>query len=354
MEYGSIFDARANAGFEAGNADFLRAEWRLYRSGRDAIKALARIADRTRVLLPALCCSSMILPFVQNGYEPVFYRLRKDLRGDEADVRAKLRDGDLLLYLPYFGVRPFSDAFLRELRGRGVLLVEDRTQDILVPRGEAGFTPDATLASLRKWAFLPEGGMLQTGLGSCPAREDRAFGDQCRQAMEKKTRYLESWEPALKQEFLEQFHSASALLDRDGEPASMSGAYWEIANKLDFGAIYELRRRNLLHLQKKLRPLRDAGKLDFLSETPEESTLYFPILLEERDAIQRAMADKKIYCPVIWPEPPEAAGACPVSHYVTQHMLALPVDQRYGNLEMDFFADCLMAILNSSTGEQKK
>lgn len=354
MEYGSIFDARSNAGFTAENVDFLKSDWQLYRSGRDALKALARIAGRQRVLLPDLCCASMIRPFTLNGYEVEFYRLRKDLRGDEEQLRTLAQKGDLLLYMPYFGVRPFADDFLKELRKKGVLLAEDRTQDIVVPREDGGFVPDATVASLRKWACLPEGGMLQTTLGSCPAREDPAFGDQCREAMEKKADYMKSWEPVLKEAFLAQYHRAEELLDADGEPVVMSGTYREIAARLDFGAVYEARLRNVLHLQKELRPLRDAGKLDFLSETPEASCLYLPILLEDRDAVQRAMAERKVYCPVIWPQPAEVTNPGAASRRVTQHMLALPIDQRYSNLETDYFCDCLMQILNSGMGEGSK
>ena len=84
-----------------------------------------------------------------------------------------------------------------------------------------------------------------------------------------------------------------------------------------------------------------AGRLRFLSDSPADSALYLPILLEDRDRVQRAMAEEKIYCPVIWPEPEAAAGVCPVSHAVTKHMLALPCDQRYGEPDMDFFADAL-------------
>ena len=161
MEYGSIFETGSNAAFARAGSGFLRADWQLFRSGRDAMKALARAAGRKRVLLPALCCESMLVPFAQSGYELVFYRLREDLRGDETDVLNKLRDGDMFLYLSYFGVKPFSDAFLESLRagGKNLLLAEDRTQDLIVPRPENGFQPDAMVASLRKWAALPEGGV---------------------------------------------------------------------------------------------------------------------------------------------------------------------------------------------------
>ena len=134
MEYGSEFHWGANAPYlREADTGFVQPDWRLMRSGRDALKALAKLAGRTRVLLPALCCESMLVPFRLAGYEIVLYRLTEELRADEADVSEKLRDGDLLLTMPYFGIRPFRDAFLQSLResGRGILIAEDRTQDAL-------------------------------------------------------------------------------------------------------------------------------------------------------------------------------------------------------------------------------
>ena len=94
MEYGSEFHWGANAPWlRDTDTGFVRADWRLMRSGRDALKALAQLAGRKRVLLSALCCESMLVPFQLAGYELVFYRLTEALCADEADVSEKLRDG---------------------------------------------------------------------------------------------------------------------------------------------------------------------------------------------------------------------------------------------------------------------
>ena len=346
-EYGSIFDWNANRGFERPDAGFVQADWQLCRSGRDAMKALARWAGRRRVLLPALCCESMIVPFALNGYETLFYRLNEDLTADTADLAEKLRDGDLLLYMSYFGIRPFSDAFLRQLRGSGrdILLVEDRTHDVIVPRPAERFRPDATVASLRKWAALPEGGMLRLAGEAPMGIPEGAFGEACRAAMEKKSRYLESGDPALKREFLEQYRTAEHWLDTSAEPAAMGEESRELLRKLDAGAVYEARRENVRALTQRLSLLAEEGRLRFLSPNPESSTLYLPLLLDRRGEVQRAMAEKGVYCPVIWPEPPQAAGICPNAHYTVEHMLALPCDQRYDTGNMAFIADCLTEIV---------
>lgn len=350
MEYGSEFDWKSNdALFSDTPQGFVQDDWQLYRSGRDAMKAAARIIGGRRVLLPALCCESMILPFAANGYDVDFYRLNPDLTGDEAYVREKLTDGTVLLYMRYFGIRPFTDEFLRSLREsvRGITLIEDRTHDVIVPRGEERFAPDAVLASLRKWAALPEGGMLRTGMGSCAADADARFGDTRREVMETKVRYLETWEPELKKEFLNKLHSAERLLDESGKPCGMSAEYEALLRCIDFTALLARRRANVARLKERLAAL-GGTRLRFLSRHPEESTLYFPVYLENRGEIQRAMAQRGVYCPVIWPEPEAARGACAVSRYVTEHMLALPCDQRYTPEDMDFIADTLIEALEKT------
>ena len=346
MEYGSEFDLFSN---EAVRGVWeIPENWQLFRSGRDALRAFARLAGRRRVLMPALCCSSMILPFRQNGYEVGFYRLRENLTADREDLREKLRDGDVLLYMRYFGIRPFPDAFFEELRAAcpDVLFLEDRTHDILIPRTRGGFVPDATAASLRKWAALPEGGMLETGLGTAPAATDTAYGDLRFAAMEKKSVYLRDGGEDLRREYREMLRRAEGLLDLDGEPVQMAPRYRKLLTGLDPAKILAARRRNLRRLRERLSDLFGSGELCLMTDAPEDSGLYLPVLVQNRDAVQRELIRRRLYCPAaIWPEPPEAAGVCPVSHRVTEDMLSLLCDQRYTEADMDYLAENLIEIM---------
>ena len=351
IEYGGeLFDMSSNRPFTGADQKLIPSDWQLYRSGRDALMAFARLADRKRVLMPALCCSSMVLPFLQSGWEVAFYRLKPDLSADETDVSGKLRNDDVLLYMRYFGIRPFSDVFLEEQRRRGVLLLEDRTHDIWNPRGD-DFQPDAVAASLRKWAALPEGGMLQTSLGTCPAAADPRYGDLRLEAMEKKSRALTAGDEQQNREARAENQRAEQLLDESTEPVTMHPRYRAILEELDFSIILEARRRNLRCLRRRLSPLIENGTVRLMTETPEDSGLYLPILIENRDRIQKELIRRRLYCPAaIWPEPPEAAGACPVSHYVTEHMLSVLCDQRYTEEDMDYLADNLIEIINKYGG----
>lgn len=348
-EYGSEHHWQSRQGFEGVTRRREIYAWRFYRSGRDALKQVARLHRGATVLLPALCCESMILPFTLNGCPVAFYKLKPDLTGDEADVLSKAAPGTVLLYMPYFDVQPFTGDFLSRLRQSGVILLEDRTQDIIVGR-PAAFLPDYTVASIRKWAALPEGGILKTAAVLPRVAADSRFGALRRQAMEEKGTYLENGDAELKQDFLEKFHEAEALLDESGQPVSMSMENRAYMENIDFALVLSARRRNAAVLERALEALTAAGTIRPLCKSETTAGLYYPILLENRDAVQQALARRNIYCPVIWPIPAQAQGICENSETTAAHILALPCDQRYTERDMLHIAEELKTIL-TQTGE---
>ena len=346
-EYGSEHHWQSRQGFEGVTRRREIYAWRFYRSGRDALKQVARLHRGATVLLPALCCESMILPFTLNGCPVAFYKLKPDLTGDEADVLSKAAPGTVLLYMPYFDIQPFTADFLAQLRQNGEVLLEDRTQDIIVGR-PAPFLPDYTVASIRKWAALPEGGILKTAAVLSRAGADGRFGALRRQAMEEKGLYLENGDAGLKQDFLAKFHEAEALLDESGEPVAMSMENRAYLENIDFARVLAARRRNAQVLEQALAEPVSAGKLRPLCNSENTAGLYYPILLENRDAVQQALARQNIYCPVIWPIPAQAQGVCETCEATAAHILALPCDQRYSEQDMATIAETLKAII---TGE---
>lgn len=343
-EYGSEHHWQSRTAYITGSGGLEPEDWSFYRSGRDAMKQVAAMHRGGRVLLPALCCESMILPFEKNGCAVEFYRLKPDLTGDGEDVLKKLGPGCILLYMTYFDVRPFSQAFLEKLRALGVFLLEDRTQDIIVRRREE-FLPDATVASLRKWAAMPEGGLLKTEAALPPAETDGRFARLRLEAMGEKGDYLELGIPEMKRDFLKKLHEADELLDESGKPVALSQENLRYIEKLDFEKILEQRRRNCSVLRRELEAEAEAGLLRFMGSGEDTAGLYLGVLLEKRDAVQKFMAENSVYCPVIWPVPEQAVGVCENCEYIAGHMLALPCDQRYGQEDMEHIAAVLKAAL---------
>lgn len=343
-EFGSEYDWQANRDFLLPQGS-LFADAQKYRSGRDALKAVAAEMARryAYVLLPALCCESMVSPFIRYGFKPVFYRLNKDYTADLADVQSKLNDSTILLYASYFGIDPFSPEQLSDLQKAfpDALFLEDRTQDILIPR-TGGFAPDVTIASIRKWTAIGDGGLLWSSKYTFDSGvTDTRFAHMRKTAMAQKSRYLENGDAALKDSYRHLLGEASQLLDEDSTVYAMTEESAALLARLDLPKMLSLRQENakvlLTHLE---------GKLPLITKQPERSTLYFPILVDEQGYLQSALAKKGIYCPVIWPVPKEADGVCPVAHYTADHMLGVPCDHRYTPEDMVWIAQEIVRVLD--------
>jgi hypothetical protein len=69
-----------------------------------------------------------------------------------------------------------------------------------------------------------------------------------------------------------------------------------------------------------------------------------PILVENRDEVQKKLAQRGVYAPVLWPISDEARRVCEVSAYVSDRMLSLPIDQRYNYDDIEDIASIVLSI----------
>ena len=164
--------------------------------------------------------------------------------------------------------------------------------------------------------------------------------------MKQKSLYLSDGAEEIKVGYRNMLQLASETLDKNSDAYVISPQSEKILMQIDFEKILSKRQENVIALQSLLDTAVQQGKIAYITHKPEESTLYFPILVKNRDVLQKKLAEQKIYCPVIWPIPFEAQGICEVAEYTAKHMLALPCDQRYGVSDMEYIANALNALLD--------
>ncbi len=353
LEYGSEFDWDANRMYlkEDAQAPLIQ-DAVLVRSGRDALAAIAlkHRDEYRRVLLPALCCISMVTPFSRNGYEPVFYTLHNSLMPDLKDIRAKICGKALLVYMNYFGAPSLKPEDMERIREEGdVILVQDRTHDLLATREEKPVS-DYTVASIRKWAALADGGLLHAGCGIMnePSPDRTSLFARLRSsALEHKRIYLSTGDAGMKERFRDEFERANELLEDADACCAMSPETRELLPHIDFAAVYNKRRLNVLALSELVADI--PGVLEAV-KCPERSALYYPIHVKNRNRLQSILAEQGVYCPVIWPIPAPAIGVCKTARTVAEHMLAIPCDQRYGPEDMEYIACTLRRSMNELAG----
>ena len=70
--------------------------------------------------------------------------------------------------------------------------------------------------------------------------------------------------------------------------------------------------------------------------------LYLPVYADRRDELQAFLTKRDIYAPVLWPIGKENVNFLTNDEkYIFEHILALPIDQRYGIAEMVYIAEAL-------------
>ncbi len=62
--------------------------------------------------------------------------------------------------------------------------------------------------------------------------------------------------------------------------------------------------------------------------------LYFTIYVDDRPSLQCQLAQDAIYAPIIWPVEDKRVLINDVVKYIYDHILAIPIDQRYNSNDM--------------------
>ena len=315
-----------------------------FRSGRDALKAVAREFAPANVYMPALSCESMSMPFEMYGHRLTYYRLNKDYTADIQQLSGMLKSGSILLYFDYFGIPSLSDAQLQQLRETipGLIFVEDRTHNLIWEK-QRQFEPDYTVASLRKWINVPDGGLLwtQRKLVNREIGVDISFAQVRSEAQQLRHDYLQTGDQTKKPIFRALFSQASDILDTDRLPFAMTQYSYELVRNANWEQIRRKRAENSRYLTD---ILQTAG-ISTLGKDLPTSGLYVPLLAESRDAVQTKLSAMGIFNTVIWPLSKEKQEACPVAAYTCNHMLAAPCDQRYDTADMEYIGRQILKVI---------
>lgn len=321
------------------------------RCGRDCLKLIAQSYQNVVALIPALACDSMFTPFQMHGHEVRFYPYAPSFH-IQIDALEQLipRGGRtaLFLYMDYFGNTAITDDELTQLRRQypNLVFIEDRTHDLLIEKHRA-FHPDYTLASLRKWMNIPDGGLLW-GMGHKQMiAENTQFSQTRLRAQCMRNQFFLSGDEAVKREYRAIFSHLDELIDNP-EPYRMSAYARALAEKADWNAIRLQRQKNAEVL---LCALKQNRHIRFVQPKSGKSDLYVELLVEKRDEIQRQLSAKGVFCTIIWPLSEAQRQACPWSRYVEEHMLAAPCDQRYDEDDMRYIAGEINRVVNEVLGD---
>lgn len=340
-EYGYEYDAVLNKKMWKKAAN--RVTYELYRgaiclrSGRDALKVIAREYKPTNVYLPALSCDSMVRPFKIYGYKVKFYKYNSDYSINLESLHELIRensDSGLFIYMNYFGIESIAETDLETLKHQysELIFIEDRTHDLFEVRNNQ-FHPDFIIASLRKWINIPDGALLwaKQKLTCNDFGEDTKFMSKRLEAQCMRNEYLNTGNEMLKCKYRKIFSKVSDIMDNDSKPSRMSEYSYQLISNTEWNKILYQRKSNAERLSQML--LENNIKV---LQSNSNIRLYVPIFVENRDDIQKRLSKIGVFNTIIWPLSDVQKNKCEIAKFTEEHMLAAPCDQRYTEEDMEF------------------
>jgi len=290
-----------------------------YQSARAAFMALLQNSPAiTRVWMPYYICDSMVSPVLAAGKELAFYRI--DQRFFIED-RLNLAEGDLLLYVNYFGV---CDRNVLEL------LCTYDPKRVVIDCSQAFYSGPfnclATIYSPRKFFGVPDGGLLMTAV-SIPEPLQIDEGS-CQRATHLIKRLSFDAEAGYGD------YQAAELTLSDVAPKRISQLTSRLLRSIDYDAVRARRKRNFSALHHALGSTnRLSVDLDVIN-----GPMAYPYLPAE-GALRQQLISHRVFIATYWTEVLERVPQEGHEAKLVSNLCALPCDQRLS-------ADAVARIIN--------
>jgi hypothetical protein len=324
-------------------------------TGRSALSFVITAIERRNpkikkiALIPSFTCHTVAVPFRKMGYSLHTFQISNDLTSNITDIlEAQERTGaSIILLHRYFGFDTLLDfsTLISILNKREVVLIEDVTQCIYSRFPHSG--ADYQIGSIRKWNSVPDGGFAVCKNGHFtdkPTIQDYEFLRVKVEASYQKYYYLFE-NKGTKQEFLSKFSKAEEMLEKQESFFMISDLSMQIQSNQDTTQLVTRRRNNYKQLASSII---NIGEIRLLFPELQENVtpLFLPIYVSKRNQLQRLLCKDLIYAPIIWPKVLQDLSVCDQAEEFYEHLLCLPIDQRYDELDME---KILVAINKSIT-----
>lgn len=289
-------------------------------SGRGCISYLVELRHIAAIWLPDWMCDSVTRRFVDEGVDIKTYSIGRDFL---PVYDFEVGQDEWLYLMDYYGQLTSQDVARALEYSNGKLLV-DETQGFF----RAPWKNCDTTYTCRKWFGVSDGAYVATSDGATMSRKLPVDESHGRLGF-----VLGRFErPA--SEFFGDSQRNNELFD--DEPAKLMSPITEnLLNAINYEQVIEKRQSNWKILHKALMNVNDLHLI-----LPEGPFMY-PLLSDRAGEMREVLIKNRIYVPVLWPNVVAEGKADSVAFRYSSSILPLPVDQRYGDEEMNRILDVL-------------
>lgn len=284
-------------------------------SGRHALEYILRGIGNVRCLwIPYFTCDVVLQPLAKLEILHKFYHVNEKLEIAEA---IELGDGEYILYTNYYGVK---DSYAKTV-------VETYGNRAIVDNAQALYCPAIAshqFYSPRKFMGMPDGGLAVTCVPNTAASlpVDNSY-DRCSHLLKR----LE----LVPSEGYNDFKANSKKI-AEATLSQMSPISERIFESVDLELVKQRRRENFKILHK---ALKGTNRLDIPPMDSFACPLVYPYWTGKND-LKKKLIDSKIFVATYWPNIFEWCKPTDLEYELANHVVCIPIDQRYGKDEMEF------------------
>jgi hypothetical protein len=281
-------------------------------SGKNCLEYILLVRKYKKVYIPYYTCDVVLKPFLKLGIAYQFYHINFQF---EIAEEISLGVGEALLYTNYYGLK---QQYVEHLVGRfGKSLIVDNTQAFYAKPLEG----IDTFYTCRNFFGVPDGAYLYT---DAPPIQDLK-----RSVSYNRMEHLIKRIDLSPSEGFEDFHKNDDRLSVD-EIMLMSHFTQRMMESIDYAGVAQKRQMNYMQLHDYLK---SSNQLN-LSMCIEAVPMVYPYLSEIVDLRQHLISNK-VFIAKYWPNVIGCTKEDSVETKLTKQLLPLPIDQRYGNGEMN-------------------
>ncbi len=287
-------------------------------SGRACLRYLIRQKGIKKLLIPDFICDVVPRACTDAGVSVRRYPVGTDLR----PCAIRTDEEEWVYLVNYYG--QLSDRELQNYAERFPRLIVDNAHAYFA-RAMQGVD---TLYTCRKFLGVPDGAFLYTDAPVCELPQDES-----RDRMNFVIGRFER--PAG-----EYFEAASRNNEElPTEPRRMSALTRNLLHAVDYAQVRDRRTENFRILHGAL------GENNLLMLRDTEGAYAYPLMLRDGQKVRKRLIEQKIFVPMLWPNVTEEQPEGSAARRLTEEILPLPCDQRYGAEEMEFIIEAVRSCL---------
>lgn len=284
-------------------------------SGRNALEYILKsIPIVQRLYIPYYTCDVVLEPINKLGIPYGYYRIDGHL---ELADEIKLDKDEYLLVTNYFGIK---DAYIKKLAKQyGKQLIVDNAQALYAEPLEG----IKTIYSPRKFVGIPDGGIayIDNGLDIADMEQDVSY-NRCSHLLKRLDLGAEAG--------YNDFRANSRQLVN--QPIRrMSNLSWNLLQGIDFEEVMKRRRKNFMQLHQALSSI---NRLHIPETETFACPMVYPLYISDM-TLKKRLIENKIFVATYWPNVLEWCREGMLEHELANKVIAIPIDQRYENEDMD-------------------